>query len=124
MQFLIYSGRHLCFNEALSIKVSIFTAFFLLSIIGKVPILRPNLPVIPVLSANANSGAYLEIEDHGCKSAIFAYILISMGANSKENTFQENINANSKQIVLLKKSWVQMSSFQKYTGAMYPLRPC
>ena len=81
---------------AVESKVTVFTAFFLLSIIDKVPILRPNLPVIPVVQMPANSGAYLEIEDHGCKSAIFTFILLSMGANSKEDTFQENISANSK----------------------------
>ena len=72
---------------AVESKVTVFTAFFLLSIIDKVPILRPNLPVIPVVQMPANSGAYLEIEDHGCKSAIFTYILLSMVANSKEDIF-------------------------------------
>ena len=73
--------------------MSVFTTFFLLSFIGKVPILRPNLSVILVVQMPIRGPMYLEIEDHGCKSSIFTYMLLSMGANSKT---QENISANSK----------------------------
>ena len=50
-------------------KVSVFTAFFLLSIIGKVPILHPNLPVIPVVQMPIQGPIYRDLFIRGAWGA-------------------------------------------------------